>query len=216
MALGHEKYTAFRTEFGLYEYLVMPCASCNAPAAFQREIDRILRPLLGLELVIKTNIHVDDDKGLVVVAYIHDILIAIKGSLEKHHRQVSKVFQHLIEYKLCIVIDKCTFDATRTPFLGFIVSGTGLEMDPEKANAIVDWPTPTSRKEVQQLLGLWNFYRRFLHNFSGIISLITNLLRQDFKFEWEPSQEATFLKTTILFASGKTPISRHYEPDRPA
>jgi hypothetical protein len=49
-------------------------------------------------------------------------------------------------------------------------------MDPEKAKAIVDWPRPTSRKEVQQLLGLWNFYRRFIVNFSGIISPITDLL----------------------------------------
>jgi transposase InsO family protein len=216
MALGHEKYTAFRTKFGLYEYLVMPFGLCNAPATFQREINRILRPLLGMELVIKTDIHIDEDEGMVVVAYVDDILIATKGSLEKHHKQVSKVFQLLMDNQLCIEIDKCVFDAERMPFLGFIVSGVGLEMDPEKAKAIVDWPRPTSRKEVQQLLGLWNFYRRFIQNFSGIISPISDLLRQDFKFEWVDTQEAAFLKITILFASGKTPILRHYDPDRPA
>jgi len=216
MALGHEKYTAFHTKFGLYEYLVMPFGLCNAPATFQREINRILRPLLGLELVIKTDIHIDDDEGMTVVAYIDDILIATKGSLEKHHRQVSKVFQLLMDNKLCIEIDKCVFDATQTPFLGFIVSGKGLQMDPEKAQAIVDWPRPTTRKDVQQLLGLWNFYRRFIHNFSGIISPITDLLRQDVEFRWGESQEAAFLKVTILFTSGKTPILRHYDPNRPA
>ena len=61
MALGHEKYTACHTKFGLYEYLVMPFGLCNAPATFQRDINRILRPLLGLELVIKTDIHIDED-----------------------------------------------------------------------------------------------------------------------------------------------------------
>jgi hypothetical protein len=65
-------------------------------------------------------------------------------------------------------------------------------------------------------LGLWNFYRCFIHNFSGIISPITDLLRQDVNFEWGQSQEAAFLKITILFASGKTPILRHYDPERPA
>ena len=216
MALGHEKYTAFRTKFGLYEYLVMPFGLCNAPATFQREINRILRPLLGLELVIKTDIHIDDDEGMVVVAYIDDILIATKGSIGKHHKQVSKVFQLLMDNHLCIELDKCVFDAIRTPFLGFIVSGEGLEMDPEKASAIVNWPRPTSRKEVQQILGLWNFYRRFIQNFSGIIAPITDLLRQDVNFEWGQSQEAAFLKITILFTSGKTPILKHYDPQRPA
>jgi hypothetical protein len=216
MALGHEKYTAFRTKFGLYEYLVMPFGLCNAPATFQREINRILRPLLGIELVIKTDLHIDKDEGMVVVAYIDDILIATKGSLEKHHRQVSKVFQLLMDNHMCIEIDKCVFDVSETVFLGFMVSGAALLMHPDKARAIVDWPRPTSRKEVQQLLGLWNFYRRLIHNFSAIVSPITDLLRQDITFQWGEAKEAAFVKVTILFTSGKTPILRHYDPDRPA
>jgi len=216
MALGHEKYTAFRTKFGLYEYLVMPFGLCNAPATFQREINRILRPLLGLELVIKTDVHIDEDEGMVVVAYIDDILIATKGSLDKHHKQVSKVFKLLMDNHMCVEIDKCIFDASETTFLGFIVSGSGLQMDAEKARAIVDWPRPMSRKEVQQLLCLWNFYRRFIHNFSGLVSPITDLLRQDVNFQWGEAQEAAFLKVVILFTSGKTPILKHYDPDRPA
>jgi hypothetical protein len=138
MALGHEKYTAFRTKFGLYEYLVMPFALCTAPATFQREINRILRPLLGLELVIKTDVHIDEDEGMVVVAYIDDILIATKGPLEKHHKQILKVFQLLMDNLMCIEIDKCIFDSSETPFLGIIVTGTGLKIDPEKARAITD------------------------------------------------------------------------------
>ena len=119
-----------------------------------------------------------------MVAYIDNILIATKGSLDKHHKQVSKVFQLLMDNNMCIEIDKCVFDASQTTFLGIIVSGSGLLMDPGKARAIVDWPRPTSRKEVQQLLGLWNFYRRFIHNFSGLVSPITDLLRQDVDFHW--------------------------------
>jgi len=216
MALGHEKYTAFRTKFGLYEYLVMPFGLCNAPATFQREINRILRRLLGLELVIRTDVHIDDDDGMAVVAYIDDILIVTKGSLDKHHKQVSKVFQLLMDNHMCVEIDKCIFDASETTFLGFIVRGSGLKMDPEKARAIVDWPRPTSRKKVRQQLGLWNFYRRFIHNSSGSVSPITNLLRQDVNFQWGEAQEAAFLKVVILFTSGKTPILKHYDPDRTA
>jgi len=117
---------------------------------------------------------------------------------------------------VCVEIDKCVFDITETTFLAFVSSGSGLRTDPDKAKEIVDWPRPTRRKEVQQLLGLWNFYRRFIHNFSAIVSPITDLFRQDVKFAWGEAQEAAFLKITILFTSGKTLILRHYDPDRQA
>jgi hypothetical protein len=87
-------------------------------------------------------------------------------------------------------------------------------MDPDKAKAITDWPRPTNRKEVQPLLGLLNFYRRFIRNFSGIVAPITNFLRNDTPFEWTKCQEAAFLKITISFISGNTPILRHYDSDR--
>jgi len=158
MALGHETFTAFRTKFGLYEYMVMPFGLCNAPTTFQREINRILRPLLGIELVINTETHIDEDEGMVVVAYIDDILIATKGSPHKHHKQVSNLFQLLMDNNMCIEIDICVFDASESTFLGYIVRGEGLRMDQDTAKQIVDWPRPTSRNELQQLLGLWNFY----------------------------------------------------------
>jgi len=202
IALGHEKFTAFRTKFGLYEYIVMPFGLCNAPETIQGEINRILRPLLGIELVLNTETHIEEDGGMVVVAYIDDILIATKGSLENHHRQVSKVFQLLIENNMCIDIDNCVFDATETTLLCIVVSGEGLRMDLDKARAIVDWPRPTSQKEVQQLLRLWNFCLRFIPNLSRIVSQITDLLRPEVGSAWGEAQQAPFLKITILFTSG--------------
>ena len=140
MALGHEKYMAFRNMFDLYEYIVMPFGLTNAPATVKREINRILRPLLELESVIKTDIHIDDNEAIVVVANIVVILIGTKGSLEKHHKQVSKVFQCLMDSHTCIEIDKCVFDISETIFRWFVVSGKALRMDLGKAKAIVNWP----------------------------------------------------------------------------
>lgn len=67
MAMRHEKFTAFRTKFGLYKCMVMPSGLTNAPATFQREINRILGPLLGMELVINSKVAIKKDGGMVVV-----------------------------------------------------------------------------------------------------------------------------------------------------
>jgi len=116
---------------------------------------------------------------------------------------------------ICIKIDKCVIDVSETSWLGCMVSGSGVRMDPEKARAIVDWPWPTSSKQVEQFLGLWNFYWRFIHNYSAIVSPITDLLQQQMKIDRGEDQEAAFFKIRTLFTSSKTLIVRHYDPDRP-
>jgi hypothetical protein len=126
----------------------MPFGLTNAPATFQREVYRILQPVLGIELVINTKIDIAEDGGMVVVAYMDDILTATKGSILKHRKQVGKVFDLLLENKMCLEIDKCAFDATEVAYLGCIVNGKELKMDPTKAQDTVNWPRPTKQKEV--------------------------------------------------------------------
>jgi hypothetical protein len=107
-----------------------------------------------------------------------------------------------------------------TDTCGFEQCNVGYEevkMDPEKAKDIVDWPRPTNQNEVQQILGLWNFYRRFIPNYAKIVAPISDLLKGNRKnFEFGEAQEAAVLKITILFTSGATPIMRHFDQDRPA
>jgi len=118
---------------------------------------------------------------------------------------------------MCVEIDICVFEQTEAVFLGFIVSGKDIRMDPVKAQDIVNWPRPKNQKEVQQILGLWNFYRRFIPNYAQIVAPITDLLRGDGKsFKFTEAQEAAFLRIVVLFTSGNTPILRHFDQDRPA
>jgi hypothetical protein len=172
---------------------------------------------LGIELVINHTVHIDEDEGMVVVAYIDVIIIATKGSVEKHRLQVGKVFALLLENQMCVEIDKYIFEQKEAAFLGFIVSGETIRMDPAKAQDIVNWPRPTTQKEVQQILGLWNFYRRLIPNYTHIVAPITDLLKGNGKdFHFGESQETAFFKIVILFTSSNTPILRHFDQERPA
>jgi len=115
---------------------------------------------------------------------------------------------------MSVEIDKCVFDAMEVPFLGSIVSGSRLRMDREKAKPITNWPRPTTKNKVQQLMGLWNVNHQFVPGNAAIVFPI--LLRgKDKDIIWGEAQESAILKMMILFTSGKSPILSHYDPNRP-
>lgn len=70
-----------------------------------------------------------------------------------------------------VKVEKCDFHAQSVSFLGYIVSSEGVCMDPDKVKAVVDWPSPDSRKALQRFLRFANFYRRFIRNFSQLAAL---------------------------------------------
>ncbi len=148
---GDEWKTAFNTPRGLFEYLVMPFGLSNAPAVFQALVNDVLRDMVDQFIYV----------------YLDDILI-FSRSLQEHVQHIRVVLQRLLENGLFVKAEKCVFHAQSVPFLGYIVSSEGMCMDPDKVQAVVDWPTPDSRKALQRFLGFANFYRRFIRNYSQL------------------------------------------------
>ena len=196
MTEGQEKLTAFRTSFGLYEYLVMPFGLCNAPSTFQHYINDVLHEYL-LDFVS---------------AYIDDILI-FSETRREHEEHVRKVLRKLRDAGLQIDIEKCAFFKTSVKYLGLIITTEGIRMDPEKLSAIADWSIPRSVRDVQAFLGFANFYRRFIRRFSAIAAPLTTLTKKDVPFVWSPACQSAFADLKQQFVSG--PVLQHFDFDRP-
>ncbi|KAL4387763.1 hypothetical protein GQ457_09G017540 [Hibiscus cannabinus] len=176
MKEGDEWKTAFKTKFGLYEWLVMPFGLTNAPSTFMRLMNHVLREFLGK----------------FVVVYFDDILV-YSTSLELHVLHVKSVFNVLRHERLYANVDKCIFCSDQLIFLGFVVSAQGIHVDDEKVKAIREWPTPTSISEVRSFHGLASFYRRFVKDFSTIAAPLTEIIKKSVGFTWGVAQDEAFL-----------------------
>ena len=181
----HVAKIAFGTRYGHYEFLVLPFGLTNAPAAFMDMMNRIFRPFL--------------DKFIIV--FIDDILVYSR-SREEHEEHLRITLQLLRDHQLYAKFSKCEFWLTEVIFLGHVVSGEGIKVDPQKVEAVANWPRPTTVTEIRSFLGLAGYYRRFVKDFSRIAAPMTKLTRKQVKFQWNDQCEKSFqtLKTCLTTA----------------
>ncbi|KAJ1572433.1 hypothetical protein NDA12_001073 [Ustilago hordei] len=187
IAKGDEWKTAFGTQLGLYEYLVMPFGLANAPAHFQSFINDIFRDIIGMYVVV----------------YLDDFLI-FSDTEEAHVKHVTEVLTRLRSNRLFAKLLKCEFHTKTVKFLGYIIKPTGIEMDPEKVCTVKEWPMPESIHDIQRFLGFANFYRRFIAHFAHIAKPLTSLVKpiERFKkFELPEEAQQAFHKLIQAFTS---------------
>eukprot|EP00731_Ephydatia_muelleri_P020689 Em0013g416a len=154
--------TAFSTEKGHFEFNVMPFGLTNAPATFQRLMECILAGLTGEQCLI----------------YIDDIIV-FSASFPEHLERLTNVFLKLQDAGLKLKTEKCKFVQKAVKYLGHVVSAEGICPDPAKTEVVVSYPVPTSAKEVKQFMGLCNYYRRFVKDYSKIAAPLFKLLSKD-------------------------------------
>ncbi|WMV50137.1 hypothetical protein MTR67_043522 [Solanum verrucosum] len=177
--------TAFRTRYGHYEFVVMSFGLTNAPVIFMDLMNRVFKPYLDS----------------FVVVFIDDILI-YSHSEEEHMGHLRVVLQRLREEKLYAKYEKCEFWLKEVAFLGHVVSGDGIKVDPKKTDVIRNWPRPLTPSDIRSFLGLAGYYRRFVNGFSSIASPMTKLTQKKAKFEWTDECERSFqtLKDKLVSA----------------
>jgi hypothetical protein len=165
--------TAFSTSDGHYEFLRLPFGLKNAPAEFSRIMFMVLGNLNFVEI------------------YLDDITIHSK-TLEEHVEHILEVLQRLKEANLRLNAEKCTWCAKEIKILGHIVKNNSVSMDPAKIESIKTWNNPKTVKQLQKFLGLCNYYKRFVENFSKIAAPLFKLLKKDNKFDWDDSCQSAF------------------------
>ncbi|VDC03698.1 unnamed protein product [Peniophora sp. CBMAI 1063] len=181
---GDERKAAFCTNMGLFELTVMFFGLTNLPATFQAIMNKLFRDLIH--------------EGVVVV-YLDNILIFTK-MLEEHCCVTRKVSRILRENKLYLQPEKCEFEQTKIEYLGMIVEEGHVCMDPAKIKAVAKWAVPTRKKELQSFLGFYNFYHRFIKDFSHV-SRPLHRLTGDVPWEWGIEQQLAFEELKLCVTS---------------
>lgn len=175
---------------GTYQFKAMPFGLTNAPATQQRLVDILF---YGPEFEHRVFVFVDD-------------IIIVSSTFEQHISLLLLVLNKLKLANLTINLKKSQFFREKLKYLGYVVDANGLHADPEKVDAIKNYPTPTNRKEVRRFLGAASWYRRFIPNFSSLASPLNKLTSQSKKappFEWSKEADTAFtqLKECLVSAS---------------
>ena len=172
---------------GSFRFNTVPFGLCNAAQAQQRLVDAIFGA--KYEPFIFT--------------YLDDILIC-SPDFEHHVKLLEDVRKKLKEANLTINLEKCDFFKTSLKFLGYIVGSNSLRTDPDKISAMVNYARPRNATEVKRFVGLCSWYRRFINNFSTLMSPINDLLkgrRKSQPITWTDAAEASFVKIKELLVS---------------
>ena len=169
--------TAITTPFGLFEFTRMPFGLRNAAQTFQRFMDQVLR---GLNFCY---------------VYIDDVLIASQTP-EEHKNHLRLVLQRFNEYGILINPTKCMLGVHELHFLGHHVTQHGVSPLPEQVQTIRDFPQPRTLRQLQEFLGLVNFYHRFIPQCATILTPLNSLLKStptnSHTVQWTPAATTAF------------------------
>lgn len=176
--------SAIRTRFGTFEWRVVCFGLTNAPAAFTRLASDIFKELNGDCLAF----------------YLDDVIIYSR-TLEEHKKHLRSFLNLLRKHKLLAKGSKCEVGQEEVYFLGQYVSAGKIRMDDTLVQAVKDWPTPKSVKDIQKFLGLSGYYRKFIRHYADIARPISDLVRKH-RFKWNEEQRIAFeeLKKALVTA----------------
>lgn len=189
--------TAFSTPYGHYEYIRMPFGLKNAPATFQRLINKVLYGLINR----------------VCVVYMDDILV-FSTSMQEHVSNIRMVFDRLREARLRIQINKCNFFSKETLYLGHILTPGGVRPNPAKVDVILNLSLPKTVKGIKSFLGMTGYYRKFIRDYSRVVYPMIRYLKKGVKLDInDPNYINAFEKMKAIIT--EAPVLKYPDFRRP-
>jgi hypothetical protein len=179
--------TAFKTPFGLYEWLVMPQGLCNAVGTFQRYMNWLLRDHIGRFCYV----YLDD------ITYWADA----EEELLERARAILDIFK---DVGLIASSTKSILVADEIGFLGHIISTRGIEVEPAKVDAIQQFPRPKNPGDIRSFNGLVNYIAQFIPDLARWSSILSDLTKKNTPFKWTAEHQVAF--DTIKQLAASTPI----------
>jgi len=128
-----------------------------------------------------------------VIVYLDDICI-YSSTPQEHLGHLDQVLTTLEANDIYLGIDKSAFGFPEMSFLGHIVGASGIRPDPDKVQAVKDWPTPTTQRQVRAFLGLTGYYRRFIRSYARIALPLTNLTKDHIPWRWKDAEQNAFIQ----------------------
>ena len=173
---GDEWKAVFLMPEGSFEPMVIFFGLTDSPATFQAMMNDLLRDLVMEEKV---------------AVFIDNVMIAMETE-EGYNEIVEEVLRRLEENDLFVKPEKYIWKVREVGFLGVIIGEDRVEMEKEKMQEIIEWPVPRSVKDVQKFLGLANYYRWFVKDFTKIAKLLYKITRKEKKWGWGVRQQKAF------------------------
>ena len=187
-----KEISAFVTPDGLYQFKVMAFGMKNAPSTFTRLMNKVIGSLPNC------------------VVYIDDVVL-YHDTFSEHVQGIRELFQKLTDVGLTINLLKSEIGKGHVTYLGYVVGSGQVKPVVAKVQSIIDFPTPTCKRDIMRLLGVAGYYRRFCPNFSDVVAPLTDLLSKSVKFEWNAGCQNSFELIKAILSSYPVLIAPDFE-----
>ncbi|KAK7106504.1 hypothetical protein V1264_017754 [Littorina saxatilis] len=188
-----QELTTFITPIGRFCFQCLLFGISSGSEVFHRIMTQLLSDIPG------------------VICDIDDVLVYGRNQVE-HDQRLKQVLEKLQDAGVTLN-DKCAFGQTSIKFLGHVISKDGVQMDPDKVEAIRNMPRPKSVPELRRVLGLVNFVRKFSPNLAEETRPLRDLLKKEIQWTWGDAQERAFQRLKEQLTS--PPVLAHYSTSLP-